>query len=60
MCNLKGYSEGDVGLYEKQALVLFCAKGISSNEIFSFSEKIIEMVFEKTGIRIEQEVTVLK
>lgn len=60
VCNLKGYCVGDVGLYEKQALVLFCTKGISANEIFSFSEKIIEMVFEKTGIHVEREVTLLK
>jgi UDP-N-acetylenolpyruvoylglucosamine reductase len=46
-----------VGLYDKQALVLFCKKGISAKEIFSFSEKIIEMVFEKTNIHIEREVT---
>jgi len=57
VCNLKGYREGDVGLYEKQALVLFCTKGISSDDIFSFSEKIIEIVFQKTGIHIEREVT---
>ncbi|MFZ2253474.1 MAG: UDP-N-acetylmuramate dehydrogenase [Minisyncoccia bacterium] len=58
VCNLKGYSEGEVGLYEKQALVLFCAKGIAADDVVSFSEKIIEKVFQKTNIRIEREVTI--
>ena len=58
VCNLKGYSEGEVGLYEKQALVLFCTKGIASDDVVSFSEKIIEKVFQKTSIRIEREVTI--
>lgn len=58
VCNLKGYSEGEVGLYEKQALVLFCTKGIAADNVVSFSEKIIENVFQKIGIRIEREVTI--
>lgn len=59
VCALKGYHEGNVGLYENQALVLVCTNEATAEEILSFSEKIIEIVFQKTGIRIEREVTIL-
>lgn len=57
VCGLKGYREGDVGLFEQQALVLVCTKGIAAREVENFSQKIIAHVFEKTGIAIEKEVT---
>lgn len=60
VCNLKGYREGEIGLYEKQALVLVCTKGIAAKEIILFSEKIIEIVFQKIHIVVEREVTMLK
>lgn len=60
VCNVRGYHEGNVGLYEKQALVLICTKGIRANEIEKFSQKIIDMVYEKTGVFVEREVTLLK
>jgi UDP-N-acetylmuramate dehydrogenase len=59
VCNLKGYTEGKVGLYEKQALVLVCEEGATSAEIIAFTKKVIDMVHEKTGICIEREVTTL-
>jgi UDP-N-acetylmuramate dehydrogenase len=60
VCGLKGFKEGRVGLFEKQALVLVCDKGIDAEEIEKFSEKIIALVFEKTKIVVEREVTNLK
>jgi UDP-N-acetylmuramate dehydrogenase len=59
VCGLKGYTEGEVGLYTEQALVLVCTKGTSAKEVIDFSEKIIAIVFEKTKIKIEREVTML-
>jgi len=59
VCNLKGFREGNIRLYEKQALVLVCKKGISADEIKNFSKKISQKVFEKTKIKIENEVTFL-
>ena len=56
ICHLKGYREGEVGLYEKQALVLVNYGQASSKEIKNFSEKIKKIVFEKIGIKIEEEV----
>lgn len=57
VCGLKGYREGNVGLYEAQALVLVCEKGTSAHEIENFAEKISDRVFEKISVRIEREVT---
>lgn len=56
VCGLKGYTQGTVGLYHAQALVLVCEKGTSAHEVIRFSEEIIENVFQKTGVRIEREV----
>lgn len=58
-CGLKGYRKGGVWLYEKQALVLVCKKGVRARDVYMFSEHIIELVFQKIHIRIECEVTFL-
>ena len=56
ICNLKGYKEGKVGLYEKQPIVLVNLGGASEKEVLIFFEKIIKTVKEKTGIEITAEV----
>ncbi len=59
--HLKGYRVGDVGLYEKQALVLVVyQKNISAGEVISFATHIAELVKEKIQIDIEWEVNELK
>lgn len=60
VCALRGYREGKVGLYEKQALVLVCERGATAEQIDSFVKKVTACVFEKTGLVIEQEVRVLQ
>ncbi len=60
VCNLRGYREGNVWLHEKQALVLVCEKTATEKEVTQFAQKIISIVFEKTGMKIEQEVRTLK
>lgn len=60
ICNVRGYSEGNVGLFEHQALVLVCTKNATAIEIENFSQKIIERVHALTGIVVEREVTLLK
>ena len=60
VCNLKGFKEGNVGLYEKQPLVLVNYGGATEKEINIFSEKIKKMVFEKIGVEIEMEVERVK
>jgi len=56
VCNLRGHRDGDVGLYENQALILVNYGSHSASEIEKFAQKITETVFEKTKIKIEWEV----
>ncbi len=59
VCGLKGYREGKVGLYEKQALVLVCERSATAREVTDFVSHIIARVYKKTGITIEPEVRML-
>lgn len=56
VCRLKGVTEGSVGTYDKQALVIVNKKDATANEIKKFAEKIAQRVRGKTGIEIEREV----
>jgi UDP-N-acetylmuramate dehydrogenase len=58
--NVRGYREGNVGLYEKQALVLINYGGATAEEILNFSDAIIKKIFDATSIRVEREVVTLK
>jgi UDP-N-acetylmuramate dehydrogenase len=58
-CNLKGLREGEVGVSEKQAIVLVNYGEASASDIKELSEKIRQAVKEKTGIETEWEVTML-
>jgi UDP-N-acetylmuramate dehydrogenase len=55
----KGYRMGNVGVYEKQALVLINYGGGTSTEIISLVEIIEKVIQEKTKIILEREVCVL-
>ncbi len=56
ICQLKGYKEGRVGLYEKQPLILVNLGCASFVEVINFSNKVKKIVKEKAGIEIEEEV----
>ncbi len=58
--HLNGHSLGNVGLFERQPLVLVAQKGATAKEIDDFARSIEAMVFEKTGIVCEREVQILK
>ncbi len=55
-CGWKGYSEGNVGVYERQALVLVNKGGGTGNDVASLAERIQQSVFEKFNIEIKSEV----
>ena len=59
-CGLKGYSEGNVGVHDRQALVLINTTGnASGSEVIAFAKKVQKIVADKFGIAIEAEVNIL-
>lgn len=58
VCNLKGYTQGKVGLYEHQALVLI-NHGDSADAVTALVTHVTQLVADKTGIAIEPEVRIV-
>ena len=56
---LKGYKERNVGVHERQALVLVNLGGATGGEVIAFACKVVAQVREKFGIEISPEVNVL-
>jgi UDP-N-acetylmuramate dehydrogenase len=58
-CGFKGKVVGHTGTWKNQALVLVNHGGATGQEVYSFSEKIIEAVCQKFGVQLEREVNIL-
>jgi UDP-N-acetylmuramate dehydrogenase len=57
-CGWKGIRKGNVGCYEKQALIIVSYGIDSGKEVYQFSEEIIQDVQAKFGIILEREVSI--
>ncbi len=58
-CGFKGIVSGRTGTWKNQALVLVNHGGATGQEVYNFSEQIIETVADKFGVRLEREVNIL-
>lgn len=56
---MKGYKEGNVGVHERQALVLVNLGGATGGEVIVFAHKVVAKVHDTFGIEISPEVNVL-
>jgi UDP-N-acetylmuramate dehydrogenase len=55
-CGFKGQREGNVGVYEKHALILVNFGGATGSESAAFADKIRKAVHDKFGVRLVPEV----
>lgn len=57
-CGFKGRVAGHTGTWKNQALVIVNHGGATGEEVYNFSEEIIESVNKKFGIRLTREVNI--
>ncbi|MEF9950755.1 MAG: UDP-N-acetylmuramate dehydrogenase [Mucinivorans sp.] len=57
---LKGVRSGAVGTHSQQALVIVNHGGATADEILAFAKEIEHQVFDKFGITLEKEVTIVQ
>ena len=55
----KGYRVGNVGVHDKQALVLVNHGGVTGREIIELANEIIKSVKEKFGLELVPEVNIV-
>lgn len=58
-CGFKGVSDGPVGVYDKQALVLVHRGGGSARDLLALAHRIEDAVQTRFGVRIEPEPVIL-
>jgi hypothetical protein len=52
---LKGYKKGNVGVHERQALVLVNLGGATGGEVIAFAQEVVATVKEKFGIEVTED-----
>ena len=57
--NWRGVRRGEVGIHERQALILVNYGGATTREILAFAEAMKRDVKEKTGVDLEEEVVMM-
>jgi UDP-N-acetylmuramate dehydrogenase len=58
-CGWKGYREGSVGCFDKQALVLVHYGGGTPGDLLDLARRIRQSVFDRFAIRLEAEVNII-
>ncbi|MNL19245.1 UDP-N-acetylenolpyruvoylglucosamine reductase [compost metagenome] len=58
-CGFKGKVVGQTGTWKNQALVLVNHGAATGQEVYAFSEEIINAVHERFGVLLEREVNIL-
>jgi UDP-N-acetylmuramate dehydrogenase len=56
LCNARGLTQGNVGTYEKQALVVVAKPGALAIDVINLAKELVRRVQETTGLTIETEV----
>jgi len=59
ICNLTGFRIKNVGLYKKQPLVFVNYKKAQQKDILKLKKEVEKRIFQKVGIKIKQEVTIV-
>jgi UDP-N-acetylmuramate dehydrogenase len=58
-CGFKGKVVGQTGTWKNQALVLVNHGAATGQEVYSFSERIIDTVYNKFSVKLEREVNII-